>query len=140
MILLKCWTQYASNFGIFSSGHRTRKSFHSNPKERQCQRMFKLPHNCTHLTRQQSNAKNFPSKPSGVHELRISRCSGWIQKRQRNQRSNCQHPLDHRGGKRVPEKLLLLFIDYLKPLTVWITTNCGKFFKRLKYQTTLPAS
>ena len=25
-------------------------SFHSNPKERQCQRMFRLPHNCTHLT------------------------------------------------------------------------------------------
>ena len=26
-------------------------SFLSNPKERQCQRMLKLPHNCTHLTR-----------------------------------------------------------------------------------------
>ena len=25
-------------------------SVHSSPKERQCQRMFKLPHNCTHLT------------------------------------------------------------------------------------------
>ena len=25
-------------------------SFHSNSKERQCQRMFKLPHNCIHLT------------------------------------------------------------------------------------------
>ena len=25
-------------------------SFHSNPQERQCQRMLK-PHNCTHLTR-----------------------------------------------------------------------------------------
>ena len=25
-------------------------SFYSNPKERQCQRMLKLPHNCTHLT------------------------------------------------------------------------------------------
>ena len=24
-------------------------SFHSNPKERQCQRMLKLPRNCTHL-------------------------------------------------------------------------------------------
>ena len=24
-----------------------------------------------------------------------------------------------------------------KPLTVWITTNCGKFFKRWEYQTTL---
>ena len=23
-----------------------------------------------------------------------------------------------------------------KPLTVWITTNCGKFFKRWEYQTT----
>ena len=26
-------------------------SFHSNPKERERQRMFKLPHNCTHHTR-----------------------------------------------------------------------------------------
>ena len=26
-------------------------SFHSKPKEGQCQKMFKLPHNCTHLTR-----------------------------------------------------------------------------------------
>ena len=25
-------------------------SFHSNPKERQCQEILKLPHNCTHLT------------------------------------------------------------------------------------------
>ena len=24
-------------------------SFHSNPKEEQCQRMLKLPHNCTHF-------------------------------------------------------------------------------------------
>ena len=28
----------------------------------------------------------------------------------------------------------------LKPLTVWITTNCGKFLKRCKYQTTWSAS
>ena len=27
-----------------------------------------------------------------------------------------------------------------KPLTVWITTNCGQFFKRWEYQTTWPAS
>ena len=27
-----------------------------------------------------------------------------------------------------------------KPLTVWMTTNCGKFLKRWDYQTTLPAS
>ena len=71
-------------------------SLHSNPKERQCQRMLKLTHNCTHLTQQQSNAKNSPSQASTVHEPRTSRCSSWIQKRQRNQRSNCKYLLDHR--------------------------------------------
>ena len=28
----------------------------------------------------------------------------------------------------------------LKPLTVWITTNCGIFLKRWEYQATLPVS
>ena len=27
-----------------------------------------------------------------------------------------------------------------KPMTVWITTNCGKFLKRWEYQITWPAS
>ena len=27
-----------------------------------------------------------------------------------------------------------------KPLTVWITINCGRFFKKWEYQTTWPAS
>ena len=27
-----------------------------------------------------------------------------------------------------------------KPLTMWITANCGKFLKRREYQTTWPAS
>ena len=42
------------------------------------------------------------------YELRTSRCSTWIWKRQRNQRSNCQRLLDHQRSKRVPEKHLLL--------------------------------
>ena len=36
-------------------------SFHSNLKERQCQRMLKLSHNCTRLTRY---AKSFESRPT----------------------------------------------------------------------------
>ena len=52
MNLWECCTQYASKLGKLSSGHGTEKvSFHSNPKERQCQRMFKLPNSFTHLTR-----------------------------------------------------------------------------------------
>ena len=46
-----------------------------------------------------------------------------IQKRQRNQRSNCQHPLDHWKSKRVPEKHLLLLCWLCKSLWLWITTN-----------------
>ena len=32
------------------------------------------------------------------------------------------------------------FLTMPKPLTVWITTNCGKFWKRWEYQATWPAS
>ena len=53
-------------------------SLPSNPKERQYQRMFKLLHNCTHLTLQQSNAENSLRQASIVHELRTSRFSSWI--------------------------------------------------------------
>ena len=38
------------------------------------------------------------------------------------------------------KNIYFCFIDYAKPLTVWITTNCEKFFKIWEYQTTLPAS
>ena len=49
---VKMLHSYASKFGKLSSGHRTGKiSFHSKPKERQCQRLLKLLHNCTPLTR-----------------------------------------------------------------------------------------
>ena len=38
------------------------------------------------------------------------------------------------------KNIYFCFIDYAKAFVVWITTNCGKFFKRWEYQTTLPAS
>ena len=38
------------------------------------------------------------------------------------------------------KNIYFCFIDYAKALTVWITTNCGKFWKRWEYQTTWPAS
>ena len=38
------------------------------------------------------------------------------------------------------KNIYFYFIDYAKVLTVWITTNCGKFLKRWDYQTTWPAS
>ena len=83
-------------------------SFHSNPKEGQYQRMFKLLYTCVCLTCWQDNAQNSLSQASEVHEPITSRCTIWIQKRQRNQRSNCQHLLDHRKSKRISEKNLIM--------------------------------
>ena len=47
--------------------------------------------------------------------------------------------LDHRKSMRVPEKTSAL-LTTPKPLTSWITTNCGKFLKRWEYQTTWSVS
>ena len=38
------------------------------------------------------------------------------------------------------KKSIFVLLTMPKPLAVWITTNCGKFFKRWEYQTTWPAS
>ena len=38
------------------------------------------------------------------------------------------------------KNICFILLTMPKPLTMWITTNCGKFFKRWEYQTTLPAS
>ena len=60
-----------------------------------------------------------------------------VWKRQRNQKSNCQHLLDHGKSKRVPDKTFTsALLTMPKRLTVWITKNCGKLFKRWEYQTT----
>ena len=112
-------------------------SFHSNTKVAQCQRMFKLPHNYTHFTRQQINAQNSPTQASTVCELRISRYQKWIQKRETIDQiaSICWIIEKAREFKKN-----ICFIDYTKALNMWITRNCGKFLNRWEYQTLLPAS
>ena len=50
-------------------------SFYFNPKEGQCQRMFKIQFNCTHFTCWQGNAQNPSSYASTVCEPKTSRCS-----------------------------------------------------------------
>ena len=43
-------------------------------------------------------------------------------------------------AREFPKNIYFCFNDYAKAFDVWITTNCGNFFKRWEYQTTLPAS
>ena len=97
---------------------------HSNPKERQCQRMFKLPCNCFNST-WTMNFQMFKLVLEKVEEaeMKLPTSSGRLNK-QESSRKTCTSAL----------------LTMPKPLTVWITTNCGKFFKRWDYQTTSPAS
>jgi len=92
-------------------------SFHSNHKERQCQRIFKLLHNCAHLTCLQSNAQNSPSQASTVREPWTSRCSRWIRKGRgtRDQIANIRWIIK----KEFQKNIYFCFIDYTKALTVW---------------------
>ena len=43
-------------------------------------------------------------------------------------------------AKEFHKNIYFCFIDYAKTSAVWITTNCGKFWKRWEYQTIWPAS
>ena len=66
---VKCYIQYASKFGKLSNGHRTGKGqFSFQSPKKAMPRIFKLLHNCSHLTRQQSNAQSSPSQVSTVCE------------------------------------------------------------------------
>ena len=55
-------------------------SFHSNLKEGQYQRMFKLPHSCTHFTCYQSNAQNSPSQASAICEPELPDVQAGLEK------------------------------------------------------------
>ena len=102
--------------------------------------MFKLPHNCTHLTHLQSNAQNSTSQASIVCEPRKlpDAQTGFRKGRgTRDQIINIHWIIEK--ARKFQKNIYFCFTDYTEAF-VWITTNCGKFFKRWEYQTTLPAS
>ena len=118
-----------------------RVSFHSNPKERQCQKMLKLPHNYTHLTREQSNAQNSPNWLQQYVNRELPDVQAGFRKGRgtRDQIANIRWIME-KARELQKKKSTYTLLTMPKPLTVWITTNCGKFIKRWEYQTTWPAS
>ena len=55
----------------------------------------------------------------------------------RDQIANISWNIGKESSRKISSSALLTMP---KPLTVWITINCGKFWKRWEYQTTWPAS
>ena len=122
-MLLKCCTLYASRFGKLSHGHRTEKGqFSFQPKERQCQRMFRL--SSVMLI---SHASKVILKILQAH---IQKYMNWelpdVQAEFRKGVGTRDHVANihwiiekARGLKKSTSASLTM----LKPLTVWITTN-----------------
>ena len=112
-------------------------SFHSNTKERQCQRIFKLPHNwlISHTSKVMLKILQvrlqlyvnweLPGVQAGLRKDRGTRNQianiTWIIKKQENSRKTSTSAS----------------LTMWKPFAVWITTNCGKFLKRWENHTIL---
>ena len=81
--------------------------FHSNPKERQCQRMLRLPHNCAHLTRSKVMLKILQVRLQQYvnHELPDVQVRFIKGRGTRDQIANIHWII--KKSKRVPEKHLL---------------------------------
>ena len=115
-------------------------SFHSNPKEKQCQRMLKLPHNCTISHASKVMLKILQARLQQYVNRELPDVQAGFRKgiRTRDQIANIRWIIEK--AREFQKNIYFSFIDYVKPLTVWITINCGKFWKRWEYQTTWPAS
>ena len=119
MMLWKCCTQYVSKFGKLSSGHRTGKGQFS----LQCQRkaMLKNAHTAAQLHSSHTLVKCSKFSTSGFSNtwtVNFQMVKLFL-KRQRNQRSNCQHVLDHQQSKEAPEKHLFLLYWLCQSLWLW---------------------
>ena len=137
----KCCTQYTSKFGKCSSGHRTGKGQFSfqfqrgNAKE--CSNYHTIAlisHTSKVMLRilqarlQQYVNCELPDVQAGCRKGRGTR----------DQIANIHWVIKKARSPRKTSISALLIMP--KPLTVWITTNCGKFFKRWEHQTTWSAS
>ena len=138
-MLWKCCIQYASKLGKLSSGHRTGKcqfSFQCQrkqmPKNAQTTTQLHSPHTLVlkilqARLRQYVNSE-LPDVQAGFRKGRGTRDQianiRWIIKKTREFQKN----------------IYFCFIDLPKPLSVWITINCRKVWKRWAYQTTWRAS
>ena len=140
-MLLKCCTldKYVSKFQKLSSGHRIGKgqfSFQSQRRAvsqnvqttvqlhsfhmliRLCSKPFKLGFSSTWTENFEMYKLGF--KEAEEPEVKLPTLVGSWRKKQENSRKTSAS------------------LTMLKPLTVWITTNCGKLLKTWEYQTTFP--
>ena len=143
-MLWKCCTQYASKCRKLSSGHGTEKGQFSlqslrkaMPKHDQTTTQL---HNCTHLTHIcKIMLKVFQARLNNMWTMNFQMFNLVLEKAEEPE---IKLPTSAESSKKRSSRKTPVFalLTMPKPLTVWITINCGKFWKRWEYQTTWPAS
>ena len=152
-MLWKCCTQYANKTRKLSSGHRTRKgqfSFQSQKTARPRSTQTTTQLHSSHTSAKQCSKFSKPGFNS------MWTVNFQIFKLDLEKEQNLLVPLILRGTRdQIPNLCWIIkkerefqkkkkstsdFLTTPKPLSVRITTNCGKFWKRWEYQTTWPAS
>ena len=142
MMLWKCCTQYASKFGKLSSGHRTGKgpfSFQSLrkaiPKNAQTTTQLRS----SHMIVKQCSKFSEPGF-SNMWTVNFQMFKLVLEKAEEPEIKLPTSAGSSKKQESSRKKSISALLTMPKPLTVWITINCGKFWRRWEYQTTWPAS
>ena len=114
-------------------------NFHANPEERQCQGMFKLPHNCTHSHIGKVMLKILQARLQWYVNRELSDIQVGFRKSRgtRDQIANICWIIEK--AREFHKNIYFCFIDCQ---SLWLcgSQQTGKFLKRCKYQTTWLAS
>ena len=137
-MLLKCCTQYASKFGILSIGHRTGKGQSSFQSQRKA--MPKNAQTTTQLHSSHMLAKFSKLGFNSTWTMNFQMFQLYLEKAEEPEIKLPTSAGSSRKQESSRKTATSALLTMPKSLTVWITTNCGKFFMRWEYQTILPAS
>ena len=98
-------------------------------KEREYPRILKLLYNCTHLTHQQM-LKILQARLQQYMNCELPDVQAGFRKGRgtRDQIANICCIIEK--ARELQKNIYFCSIDYTKALTVWITTNCGRFLRR----------
>ena len=142
MMLCKCCSQYASKFGKLCRSLRTGKDQFSSQSQRKV-----IPKNVQTTVQLQSShtlvkqsSKFFKPGFSDMWTMNFQMFKLVLDKAEEPE---IKLPTSARSSKKQESSRktsISAFLTMPKPLTVWITIICGKFWKRWEYQITWPVS
>ena len=137
-MLWKCCTQYASKSGKLSSGHKTGKGqvlFQSQRKAMPKSAQTTAQLHSSHMLGKSCSKFSKPGF-SNTWTMNFLMFRLVLEKAEE---PKIKLPTSA-GSSKIPEKTSIsALLTMPKPWTVWITINCGKFWKRWEYQNTWPA-